>query len=86
MMKHIIFFITFTFLFGLRLEAQVSFGKAANFNDGWLFQLADDSAAVGEGYDDCRTIGLSKGSSRPTWPAVPAICLEASAGIASISG
>lgn len=47
-------FITFTFLFSLRLEAQVSFGKAANFNDRWLFQLADDSAAVGEGYDDSR--------------------------------
>lgn len=54
MMKHIIFFITFTFLFGLRLEAQVSFGKAVNFNGGWLFQLADDSAAVGEDYDDSR--------------------------------
>lgn len=54
MMKHIIFFITFTFLFSLRLEAQVSFGKAVNFNGGWLFQLADDSAAVVEGYDDSR--------------------------------
>lgn len=54
MMKHIIFFITFTFLFSLRLEAQVSFGKAANFNGGWLFQLVDDSAAVVEGYDDSR--------------------------------
>lgn len=54
MMKHIIFFITFTFLFGLRLEAQVSFGKAVNFNGGWLFQLVDDSAAVVEGYDDSR--------------------------------
>lgn len=54
MMKHIIFFITFTFLFGLHLGAQVSFGKAVNFNGGWLFQLADDSAAVVEGYDDSR--------------------------------
>ena len=54
MMKHIIFFITFTFLFSLQLEAQVSFGKAVNFNGGWLFQLADDSAAVVEGYDDSR--------------------------------
>lgn len=52
MMKHIFFFITFTFLFSLQLEAQVSFGKAVNFNGGWLFQLADDSAAVGEDYDD----------------------------------
>lgn len=54
MMKHILFFITFTFLFSLQLEAQVSFGKAVNFNGGWLFLLADDSAAVGEDYDDSR--------------------------------
>ena len=32
--------------------AQVSFGSSELFNDGWLFKLADDSAAVNNNYDD----------------------------------
>ncbi len=34
------------------IEAQVSFGDARRFNDGWLFSLADDSAAVAPAYND----------------------------------
>lgn len=33
-------------------SAQVSFGEAKLFNEGWLFNLADDSLAVGEQYND----------------------------------
>lgn len=29
------------------IKAQVVFGDAAKFNDGWLFRLTDDSAIVG---------------------------------------
>ena len=28
------------------IKAQVAFGDAAKFNDGWLFRLTDDSAIV----------------------------------------
>jgi len=35
-------------------EAQPSFGQASRLNDGWLFRLADDSAAVARDYDDSR--------------------------------
>ncbi len=34
------------------IQAQVSFGDARRFNDGWLFSLADDSAAVVPAYND----------------------------------
>lgn len=34
------------------LRAQVSFGNAGKFNDGWLFKLADDSAFMQPSYDD----------------------------------
>ena len=34
--------------------AQLSFGKAENFNDGWLFQKADSSAMSSPGFDDSR--------------------------------
>lgn len=34
--------------------AQVSFGDAGKFNDGWLFLLKDDSAAVQTSYDDSK--------------------------------
>lgn len=34
------------------IEAQVSFGDGRRFNDGWLFSLADDSAAVAPAYND----------------------------------
>lgn len=34
--------------------AQVSFGKAGKFNDGWLFTLSDDSLMSSTDYDDSR--------------------------------
>ncbi|WP_288179850.1 glycoside hydrolase family 2 protein, partial [Bacteroides sp. CAG:633] len=34
--------------------AQVSFGKAGKFNDGWLFTLSDDSLMSSTDYDDAR--------------------------------
>lgn len=34
--------------------AQVSFGDAVNFNDGWLFSLTDDSTLCRPAYDDSR--------------------------------
>jgi len=36
------------------IQAQVSFGDARRFNDGWLFALEDDSAAVVPAYDDTK--------------------------------
>ncbi len=36
----------------LQMKAQVSFGDAQAFNNGWLFLLEDDSAAVRIDYDD----------------------------------
>lgn len=33
-------------------QAQVSFGDAAKFNDGWLFQLTDDPAIAQPSFDD----------------------------------
>lgn len=38
----------------LQVKAQVSFGDAQTFNNGWLFLLEDDSAAVRIDYDDSR--------------------------------
>lgn len=35
-------------------EAQVSFGDARKFNDGWLFVHGDDSTAVAADYDDSK--------------------------------
>ena len=32
--------------------AQVSFGNATMFNDGWLFMLGADSAAVNDDFND----------------------------------
>ena len=34
------------------MKAQVSFGDAVKFNDGWLFRPDDDSTAVEASYDD----------------------------------
>ena len=34
------------------LRAQVSFGDARKFNDGWLFSLSDDSLSLRNDYDD----------------------------------
>lgn len=36
------------------IEAQVSFGDARRFNDGWLFVHGDDSTAVAADYDDSK--------------------------------
>lgn len=33
-------------------RAQVSFGDATKFNEGWLFKLTDDSTIVGNSFDD----------------------------------
>lgn len=38
----------------ISLQAQVSFGDAEKFNDGWLFRLGDDSTAAATNYDDSR--------------------------------
>ena len=35
-------------------KAQVSFGKAENFNEGWLFNLKDDSLSLQTDYDDSK--------------------------------
>ena len=35
-------------------KAQVSFGKAGKFNEGWLFNLKDDSRLVQEAFPDNR--------------------------------
>lgn len=42
----------FTCLLSLSVQAQVSFGEASRFNDGWLFLLQDDSTAFSPQYDD----------------------------------
>ena len=34
------------------LRAQVSFGEATRFDDGWLFRLGDDTTARRPAYDD----------------------------------
>lgn len=36
------------------LKAQVAFGDATKFNDGWLFKLTDDSIIAQTAYDDSR--------------------------------
>ena len=41
------------------IKAQVVFGDAAKFNDGWLFRLTDDSAIVRTDYDDSEWRKLS---------------------------
>ena len=35
-------------------KAQVSFGKAGKFNEGWLFNLKDDSLSLQTNYDDSK--------------------------------
>lgn len=54
-MKNILFAVLFTLMALWTVapaRAQVSFGDAVKFNDGWLFRLKDDSAAVNASYDD----------------------------------
>ena len=41
------------------LQAQVSFGQAQKFNDGWLFQLKDDSTYRQNSYDDSKWRSLT---------------------------
>ena len=41
------------------IKAQVAFGDAAKFNDGWLFRLTDDSAIVRTDYNDSEWRKLS---------------------------
>ena len=54
-MKHIRYsIILLLLLLAGRLAAQVSFGGAAKFNEGWLFALADDSLSAQPGFDDSR--------------------------------
>ncbi len=38
----------------LAQQSPVSFGESSRLNEGWLFQLADDSAAVNTDYNDSR--------------------------------
>ena len=38
----------------LPLHAQVSFGKAEKFNEGWLFSLSDDSLSQTNNFDDSK--------------------------------
>ena len=40
------------FLVACPARAQVSFGDASKFNDGWLFRLTDDSTIVNPTFDD----------------------------------
>ena len=40
------------FLVACPVRAQVSFGDASKFNDGWLFRLTDDSTIVNPTFDD----------------------------------
>ena len=49
------------------LRAQVSFGEATRFDDGWLFRLGDDTTARRPAYDDAsrseeRRVGKECGS------------------------
>lgn len=39
-------------IFAAPVRAQVSFGDATKFNDGWLFKLTDDSTIVRPAYED----------------------------------
>lgn len=52
-MKKLLSLILSAFL-ALSADAQVSFGDAKLFNDSWLFNLADDSLAAREQYNDQR--------------------------------
>ena len=51
-MKHLLSL--FTVLLAIPTLAQVGFGNAQKFNDAWLFQLGDDSLAIGVDYDDAK--------------------------------
>lgn len=52
-MKNKVFWIVLLGLFScMSMHAQVSFGEAKKFNDGWLFSLSDDSLSASVSYDD----------------------------------
>lgn len=51
-MKKLLFALVLLVLTNASASAQVSFGDAKLFNEGWLFNLADDSLAQNEKYND----------------------------------
>lgn len=51
-MKKLLFALVLLVLTNASASAQVSFGDAKLFNEGWLFNLADDSLALNEKYND----------------------------------
>ena len=54
-MKNKAFWIVLLGLFScMSMHAQVSFGEAKKFNDGWLFSLSDDSLSASVSYDDSK--------------------------------
>ena len=54
-MKKKVFWIVLCGLFSwLSMQAQVSFGEAKKFNEGWLFSLSDDSLSASVSYDDSK--------------------------------
>ena len=53
----------------LPLHAQVSFGKAEKFNEGWLFSLSDDSLSQTNNFDDSKwRNGIANISKSPMTP------------------
>lgn len=56
MKKHLFFLLAIWIAFGWGTDAkaQVSFGNAVKFNDGWLFSLRDDSTSVQASYNDSK--------------------------------
>lgn len=56
MKKHLFFLLAIWIAFGwgTNAKAQVSFGNAVKFNDGWLFSLKDDSASVQSSCNDSK--------------------------------
>ncbi|MDO4164707.1 MAG: glycoside hydrolase family 2 TIM barrel-domain containing protein [Bacteroides sp.] len=46
--------LAFLLLSAAGMKAQVSFGETAPFNDGWLFNLKDDSLSIRADYDDSK--------------------------------
>lgn len=53
-MKKLLFALVLLVLTNASASAQVSFGDAKLFNEGWLFNLADDSLAQNENYNDSK--------------------------------
>lgn len=53
-MKKLLFALILLTFANVSVSAQVSFGEAKLFNEGWLFDLKDDSLAQQEKYDDAK--------------------------------